>query len=344
VLAALDRDRYDVIPVGITHDGAFVLERDDPAVFALDPEHLPEVRDDGSRVRWPESAASRELTVERDGEVTSLGDVDVVFPILHGAYGEDGTVQGMLELLGLPYAGAGVLGSALGMDKHFTKVALQAAGIRVAPWVTVTRSQWEREADAVTAAARELGSPLFVKPARAGSSVGVTRIDSVDALADALETAFAEDSKALIETGIAGREVEIGVISGRDGAPARASVAGEIVLSDDHFYDFAAKYLNGPGVELRCPADLTGEQLARMQDIAVRAFDAIDGAGLARVDFFLTDGEDEHPEGEWVINEINTMPGFTPISMFPKVWQASGFSYPALIDELIDLALEKAQN
>ncbi|HWD61187.1 MAG TPA: D-alanine--D-alanine ligase family protein [Humibacter sp.] len=335
VLGALDRDRYDVIPVGITRDGAFVLERDDPAAFALDPEALPEVRDDGSRVRWPASMRSRELTVERDGVVTSLGEVDVVFPILHGLWGEDGTVQGLLELTGIPYVGSGVLGSALGMDKHFTKTVLQAAGIEVAPWVTVTREQWEREQDVVADSLRGLGSPLFVKPARAGSSVGVTKITSAEGLSGALDIAFAEDGKALIESAIAGREVEIGVLGARPGERARASVAGEILVTERGFYDFDAKYLDAPGVELVCPADLTDEQLAEMQSIAVQAFEAIDCAGLARVDFFLTaDG--------WVINELNTMPGFTPISMFPKVWQASGFSYPQLIDELIELALQRA--
>ncbi|GAB3389596.1 D-alanine--D-alanine ligase family protein [Humibacter soli] len=334
VLGALDRDRYDVIPVGITRDGAFVLERDDPEAFALDPDALPEVRDDGSRVRWPDSVRYRELTVERDGVITSLGEVDVVFPILHGLWGEDGTVQGLLELAGIPYVGSGVLGSALGMDKHFTKTVLQAAGIQVAPWVTVTRDQWEREQHTVAESLRELGSPLFVKPARAGSSVGVTKITSIEGLPGALDVAFAEDDKALVESAIAGREVEIGVLGARSGERARASVAGEIVVTERGFYDFEAKYLDAPGVELVCPAELTDEQLAEMQSLAVRAFESIDCAGLARVDFFLTnDG--------WVINEVNTMPGFTPISMFPKVWQASGFSYPELIDELIDLALQR---
>ncbi|MHA7986911.1 D-alanine--D-alanine ligase family protein [Rathayibacter sp. CAU 1779] len=334
VLGALDRDRYDVIPVGITRDGSFVLERDDPAAFALDPDALPEVRDDGSRVRWPDSARSRELTVERDGVVTSLGEVDVVFPILHGLWGEDGTIQGLLELAGIPYVGSGVLGSALGMDKHYTKIVLQAAGIEVAPWVTVTREEWERSQDAVADRVRTLGSPLFVKPARAGSSVGVTKITSAEGLGDALEVAFAEDGKALVESAVAGREVEIGVLGARPGERPRASVAGEIVVSARGFYDFEAKYLGALGVDLVCPADLTHDQLAEMQSLAVRAFQAIDAAGLSRVDFFLTD------DG-WVINEVNTMPGFTPISMFPKVWQESGFSYPALIDELIDLALQR---
>ncbi|WP_033371133.1 D-alanine--D-alanine ligase family protein [Humibacter albus] len=334
VLGALDRERYDVIPVGITRDGAFVLERDDPSAFALDPDELPEVRDDGSRVRWPDSALSRELTVERDGEVSSLGEVDVVFPILHGLWGEDGTIQGLLELAGIPYVGSGVLGSALGMDKHFTKTVLQAAGLQVAPWVTVTHDQWERDQDAVAGRVRDLGSPLFVKPARAGSSVGVTKITSAEGLGDALETAFAEDGKAIIESAVAGREIEIGVLGARPGERPRASVAGEIVVTGRGFYDFDAKYLDAPGVDLVCPADLTADELAEMQRLAVTAFEAIDCAGLARADFFLTDHG-------WVINEVNTMPGFTPISMFPKVWQASGFSYPELIDELIELALAR---
>jgi len=334
VLGALDRERYDVIPVGITRDGAFVLERDDPSAFALDPDELPEVRDDGSRVRWPDSALSRELTVERDGEVSSLGEVDVVFPILHGLWGEDGTIQGLLELAGIPYVGSGVLGSALGMDKHFTKTVLQAAGLQVAPWVTVTHDQWERDQDAVAARVRDLGSPLFIKPARAGSSVGVTKITSAEGLGDALETAFAEDGKAIIESAVAGREIEIGVLGARPGERPRASVAGEIVVTGRGFYDFDAKYLDAPGVDLVCPADLTADELAEMQRLAVTAFEAIDCAGLARADFFLTDHG-------WVINEVNTMPGFTPISMFPKVWQASGFSYPELIDELIELALAR---
>ncbi len=334
MLGALDRERYDVIPVGITRDGAFVLERDDPSAFALDPDELPEVRDDGSRVRWPDSALSRELTVERDGEVSSLGEVDVVFPILHGLWGEDGTIQGLLELAGIPYVGSGVLGSALGMDKHFTKTVLQAAGLQVAPWVTVTHDQWERDQDAVAGRVRDLGSPLFVKPARAGSSVGVTKITSAEGLGDALETAFAEDGKAIIESAVAGREIEIGVLGARPGERPRASVAGEIVVTGRGFYDFDAKYLDAPGVDLVCPADLTADELAEMQRLAVTAFEAIDCAGLARADFFLTDHG-------WVINEVNTMPGFTPISMFPKVWQASGFSYPELIDELIELALAR---
>lgn len=285
---------------------------------------------------WPDSVATRELTVvDADGGRRSLGEVDIVFPILHGPWGEDGTLQGLLELVGLPYVGSGVLASALGMDKHFTKTVLQQAGIPVAPWRTVTAYEWRQDADAVRTAAADLGLPAFVKPARAGSSVGVTKVKDWSELGAAMETALAEDDRVLIESMVTGREVEIAVLGGRPGEPARASVAGEIVVSGRDFYDFAAKYLDAPGIDLVCPADLSEAQLAEMADLAIRGFDAIGGEGLARVDFFLTDHG-------FVINEINTMPGFTPISMFPRCWQESGLPYPALIDELIQVALARA--
>jgi D-alanine-D-alanine ligase len=336
VLAALDRDRYDVIPIGITRDGAFVLEEDDPAKFALNPDALPTVADNGSRVRWPEGTGSRELTVvDASGVARSLGAVDLVFPILHGPFGEDGTVQGLLELVGLPYVGNGVLASALGMDKHFTKTVFQQASLPVAPWRTVTADDWADAPGMAYAALEELGLPVFVKPARAGSSVGVSKVSSAGQLEAAMALALAEDNKVLIELGLSGREVEVGVLQGRPGEPARASVAGEVVVTGRDFYDFAAKYLDAPGIDLVCPAPLSTAELASMQKLAIRAFESIGGAGLARVDFFLT------AEG-WVINEINTLPGFTPISMFPSCWLASGYTYPELIDELIEVALAHA--
>ncbi|TAJ50016.1 MAG: D-alanine--D-alanine ligase [Herbiconiux sp.] len=334
VLEAIDRSRFDVIPVGITRDGAFVLEDDSPAKFRLDVDALPVVADNGTRVRWPESTLTREVTVQdASGAVRSLGDVDVVFPILHGPFGEDGTVQGMLELVGLPYVGSGVLASSLGMDKHFTKIVLAAAGLAVAPSVTVSALSWAADPSAVAASVESLGLPMFVKPARAGSSVGVSRVADPSEFAAAMELALREDSRVLVEAAVVGREVECAVLGGRGGAAPRASVAGEIVMTGRAFYDFDAKYLDAPGVELVCPASLTDAELAEMQRLAAAAFTAIGGAGLARVDFFLT------PSG-FVVNEINTMPGFTPISMFPKCWIASGLSYPELIDELIALALE----
>ena len=339
MLGAIDRSRFEVIPVGITRDGAYVLESDDPARFALDPGHLPEVVDNGSRVHWPESASSRELTVtdtstQGSGSaasgVRSLGEVDVVFPILHGRFGEDGTVQGLLELLGLPYVGNGVLASAVGMDKHFTKTVLEGAGIAVAPWVTLTRAALDHDPELWKRRVHALGLPVFVKPARAGSSVGVTKVDDWSQLHAALDAGFTEDRTVLVEAAMTGREIECGVLGGRDGEPARVSVAGEVVVTGRAFYDFEAKYLDAPGVDLICPADLGDGELFELQRIASRAFDAIGGEGLARVDVFLTD------EG-FVVNEVNTMPGFTPISMFPTCWLNTGLSYPELITELIEV-------
>ncbi|WP_083363558.1 D-alanine--D-alanine ligase family protein [Microterricola viridarii] len=335
VLSAIDRERFTVIPIGMTRDGAFTLQPDDAALFTLNPAAMPQVVDNGTRVRWPESTASRELTVtDADGTSRSLGAVDVVFPILHGPFGEDGTVQGLLELAGLPFVGSGVLASALGMDKHYTKTVLRQAGIAVAPWQTVSARDWATDVAGVEAAVAELGLPVFIKPARAGSSVGVSKVTSLDQLAGAMAVALAEDDKVLIEATIIGREVEIGVLGGRPGQAPRASVAGEVVVSGRDFYDFDAKYMGADGIELVCPAVLSEAELSEMRELAVRTFEAIGCAGLARVDFFLTaDG--------FVVNEINTMPGFTPISMFPTCWQNSGLSYPELIDELIALALAR---
>ena len=338
VLSAIDRERFDVIPIGITRDGAFVLEADDADRFRLDPVSLPEIVDNGSRVHFPDSALSREFTVTPpDGTKRSLGNVDIAFPILHGPFGEDGTIQGLFELAGLPYVGNGVLASALGMDKHFTKTVLEAAGIEVAPWVTVTQSGWQHDNELWRSRARSLSLPAFVKPARAGSSVGVSRIESWDELDAALAIAFAEDDKVLVESGIVGREIECGVLGARaDGGATRVSVPGEVVLTGGGFYDFATKYLGAAGVELVCPASVNAGELKNMTRIAQRAFEAIGGSGLARIDFFLT------PTG-FVLNEINTMPGFTPISMFPRCWQESGVDYPSLITELIELGLETAR-
>lgn len=335
MLRAIDRDRFRVIPVGITRDGAFVLEDDDPDKFALIPDALPQVRDNGTRVRLPDSTLSREWTVTDAEGTRSLGDVDVVLPILHGRFGEDGTVQGLLELLGIPYAGGGVLMSAIGMNKHVTKQVLRAANVPVVPWVAVTRADLARDRSLWERRIRALDLPVFVKPNEAGSSVGVTKVSQWDDLDAALDTAFAEDGLVLVEKAIVGREVECGVLPGRDGGPVRVSVGGEIVVTGREFYDFEAKYLGAAGVELVCPADLRDGELAEMQRIAAQAFEAIGGQGLARVDFFYTGTE-------FYVNEVNTMPGFTPISMFPTCWIASGLSYPDLISDLLDAALAKA--
>lgn len=321
-----------MIPVGITREGAFVIEDDDPAKFALDAARLPEVVDNGSRVLWPEPGGERTLRVVRtDGSIDDHGEIDVVLPILHGTHGEDGTIQGYFDTLEVRFAGGGVLDSALCMDKHFMKVVLAAAGIAVAPWVTVRRAAWEKDATAIRAEVETLGLPAFVKPARAGSSVGVSKITDLAELDAALAVAFDEDEKVLVETGITGREIEVAILDSADGV--RASLPGEIVLTSRGFYDFEGKYLGGDGVDVVCPAALTAAETAAVQEAGIRAFEAVDGRGLARVDMFLTSS------GQLVVNELNTMPGFTPISMFPKCWVASGLSYRDLISELIEAGL-----
>lgn len=338
VLRAIDRDRFDVIPVGITKLGATVLMREsDLSEYRLDASGLPEVPENGTRVLWPASVETRTLSViESNGQVRSLGRIDAVLPMLHGPFGEDGTVQGLFELVDLPYVGSGVLGSALCMDKHAVKTVLADAGIAVAPWNTVTRSQLERDPSLVERLDEGLSYPLFVKPNRAGSSVGVSRVTSPDGLPAALETAFDEDSIVLIESGISGREVEIAVLEGHgNDAPRTSAVLGEIVVTGREFYDFEAKYLGATGVELALPAAVTETEFRSIRDAAVLAFEVAQCAGLARIDFFLT------PEGP-VLNEINTLPGFTPISMYPQLWQHSGLGYTQLITELIELALERA--
>lgn len=337
VLRAIDRNRFDVITVGITKRGATVLlEESDLADFRLDAGALPEVPENGTRVLWPASVDSRTLTViESDGRLRPLGHVDAVLPMLHGAHGEDGTVQGMLELVDLPYVGSGVLGSALCMDKHAVKTVLADAGIAVAPWNTITRSQLQRDPSLASRIDEGLEYPLFVKPNRAGSSVGVSKVLSPAELPAALDVAFAEDSVVLVESGIVGREVEIAVLEGRaTDAPRTSAVIGEIVFTGREFYDFEAKYLGASGIELRLPAEVTGAEFASIRDAAVLAFEVTQCAGLARIDFFLT-------ENGPVLNEINTLPGFTPVSMYPQLWQHSGLGYTELITELIELALEK---
>ncbi len=323
--------------MGITREGAFVLEEDRPEKFAMIADAMPEVIDNGSRIIWPEPAGDRSMRVRRaDGTVDDLGVVDVVLPILHGLHGEDGTIQGFLDIVGLPYAGCGVLDSALCMDKHFTKVVLQSAGIDVSPGFTVTARRWATDAASVRAEATELELPWFVKPARAGSSVGVSKVHTPDELDEALRVAFAEDDKVLIEQGIVGREIEVAVLAGMPGEPSRASLPGEIVLTTRDFYDFEGKYLGGDGVELVCPAEVDDAMTTLLRETAVRAFDALGCTGLARVDFFVT------PDGRAIVNEPNTLPGFTPISMFPQCWIATGMSYRDLLTYLVDNALARA--
>jgi D-alanine-D-alanine ligase len=269
------------------------------------------------------------VTVEPGRAVQVLESVDVAFPVLHGRFGEDGTIQGMLEMAGVPYVGPGVFASAAGMDKQFTKILLRAAGLDVGQYAVVRRSRPYSLVDL-----QGLGLPAFVKPARAGSSVGITKVTGWAELPDALELAFAHDDKALVEAAVVGREVECGVLENADGWP-EASVPAEIRLLPGHdWYDFDAKYLDD-ACEFDIPAHLPEAVTAAVRDAACRSFTALDCAGLARVDFFIT------PDDRVVINEVNTMPGFTPISMYPRMWAATGVDYPTLVDRLIQAALRR---
>ncbi|MXG88084.1 D-alanine--D-alanine ligase family protein [Nocardioides flavescens] len=338
VLRAIDREKYDVTPVGVTRDGRWVVASDDPTVWELRADRLPEVTAPaGSEIVLSTSGEGPQLQVLEAGAVPEvLSQVDVVFPVLHGPFGEDGTVQGLLELADVRYVGSGVLASAVGMDKHYMKLVFAAHGLPVGPYVVVTPRDWVTRRDDVLTRVKELRLPLFVKPARAGSSLGVTRVDDLADLEDAVEAARVHDPKVIVEEGVDGREVECAVLGSRGDAAPRASVVGEIVVQDTgEFYDFEAKYIEADTARLDIPADLPDAVSEQVRALAVAAFEAVGAEGIARVDVFVT------PEGRIVVNEINTMPGFTPISMYPKLWEASGISYPDLIDELVQLALDR---
>ncbi|MET0468975.1 MAG: D-alanine--D-alanine ligase family protein [Aeromicrobium sp.] len=317
VLAAIDADRYDVQPVGISRDGTWVEET--ARWGDLTPGTLPSVRDDMPPFAW-----------ER------LQEFDAVFPLLHGPWGEDGTIQGLFEMADVRYVGAGVLASAVSMDKPFTKTVFSAAGLPQIPYVTIRPWEWKQDRSRVEDRIRALGLPVFVKPARAGSSSGVAMVETWDELDGAIMAAREFDPKVIVESAARGkRELECAVIQQSDGKPI-ASLVGEITVaeeSDHEFYDFEAKYLDGTSLNV-VPADIPVTLSERIRAYAVQAFEAVGCEGLARVDFFLTD------DG-LVINEINTMPGFTPYSMFPVLWEASGVPYAELVDRLIQLALQR---
>jgi D-alanine-D-alanine ligase len=330
VAQALDPDRYDVVTVGIDKEGRWHLLSGPPALPAGPSHELPSVTSDvGSEVALAREPGSREL-VGAGGERQPF---DVVFPVLHGPFGEDGTIQGLLEMAGIPYVGAGVLASAVGMDKAVQKTLFQAAGLAVAPHVVVTEREWREDPEALEAKAADLGYPVFAKPAALGSSVGITKVHEPGHLAAAMEEAFRYGRKALVERSMEGaRELELSVLGNDDPV---ASVAGEVIPKGHEFYDYEAKYIDESGAQLVIPADVSPEILEEAQRFAVTAFRAIDGAGMARVDLFLT------PEGELSVNEINTIPGFTQISMYPKLWEASGLPYGELVDRLVRLAMER---
>jgi D-alanine-D-alanine ligase len=332
VLAALDPDEFEAVPVGITRAGQWVLTNGDPTRLAIADRQLPEITAaSGTSVVLSGDPTARGLVVLEPGEgARALGDVDVVFPVLHGAYGEDGTVQGLLEMAGIPYVGANVFASAAAMDKEFTKKLAAADGIPIGPYVALRAGQSLTEDDK-----RRLGLPVFVKPARAGSSHGIKKVTDWSRLDEAVAAARAIDPKVLVEQGVVGREVECGVLEGEYGGQPEASLLAEIrVVKGHEFYDFEAKYLDD-SCEYDIPADLPEAVTREVREYARRTFAALDCAGLARVDFFVTDDHTVY------LNEINTMPGFTSTSMFPRMWAATGLEYPKLISRLIRMALRR---
>ena len=344
VFKHLDRTRYEPVAIRIEKDGRWGLPDRPPAALAasdvieqgrLGSAHPVRPGREAHLVAYPSEDSV--LTIDRrKGEedaahVTGLG-LDVVFPVLHGPHGEDGTVQGLLELANLPYVGAGVLASAVGMDKAFMKLAFAARGLPVGPYDVLIAPEWAGGPGAVAGRLEALGYPMFVKPANMGSSVGISKVASRDQLGPAVEAALAFDRKVVVEAAVpAAREIEVGVLGNDEPA---ASVAGEVVPGRE-FYDYEAKYLDG-GSTLQIPADLPEAQAAEIRRLAIEAFKAVDCSGMARVDFLLS-----RTSGALFVNEINTIPGFTTISMYSKLWAASGLDYPALLDRLIQLAVER---
>ena len=318
----LDPARYDAVPIKIAKDGRWALGTAAPKALSAADVH--------------KQAAPEALVPVDPSAALEDSRVDVVFPVLHGPYGEDGTVQGLLELANVPYVGAGVLGSAVGMDKAVMKALFAADSLPIVPHLTVLRRDWERApADITGAVARDLRYPVFVKPANLGSSVGISKAISDESLAGAMRLAFEFDRKVVVEAGVPdAREIECAVLGNDD---PEASVPGEIIVTHaDGFYSYAAKYLDPNGASWQIPADIAPDTAAVVRRLSVQAFKALDLAGMARVDFFLG-----RQSGAVFLNEVNTIPGFTTISMYPKMWEASGLSYPALLDRLIALAIER---
>ena len=333
VIDALDPERTEVIPIGITKEGRWHLLAGPPSL-PTESGRMPEVTDvAGAQVELASEDGVGEI-VAADGR---REPIDVVFPVLHGPAGEDGAVQGMMELAGVPYVGAGVLASAVGLDKDVQKALFARAGLPVVPYEVVRELEWREDGEGVAARAHAIGYPLFSKPAALGSSVGVVKVHELSELAGGMDEAFRYGRKAILERAVpSARELECAVLGNDDPV---ASVVGEIVPAGHEFYDYTAKYLDEEGAELRIPAALEPELTERLQRIAIAAFRAIDCAGMARVDFFLeSEGTDA---GTVWLNEINTIPGFTSISMYPKLWEASGLAYPDLIERLLDLAVER---
>jgi len=326
VLAALDRSRYEPILIGIDKAGHWLLQ---------DSQRLLASAKDPRLVRIESGAPAQVPSPLSAPTTTAAGRIDVIFPVLHGTLGEDGAVQGLFEVAGIPYVGAGVLGSAIGMDKDVMKRLLRDAGIPVADFRTIRRDGFDAGPDRVCEALTELGFPLFTKPANAGSSVGIRKVKQAAGLRDAVRYAFEFDTKVIVEAAVVGREIELAVLGGN---PATVSVAGEIVVEHpDGFYSYDAKYIDEHGARLELPARLSADELSRAQTMALHAFDVLECEGMARVDLFL------QTDGALLVNEINTIPGFTAISMYPKLWGLSGVSPTELVTRLIELALERGR-
>ena len=338
VLGALDRDRFDVIGIGITRTGRWItLDEAAIARLVVSGGRLPELSEDAADAVLLRTGDGVELAVRHHSALAQLGPVDVALALLHGPFGEDGTIQGLFEMMGIRYVGAGVLASAVGMDKHFMKLVLAASGLPIGPFVSITPGGWARDRAGSLRSVAALAYPVFVKPARGGSSLGISKVDDPAGLEAAIELAQHYDPKVIVEQGFVGaRELECGVLADLVGGRPQASEVAEIrVHSASGFYDFEAKYLPEEQVDLDVPALVPTTLAARVKDLAVQTFEAVGCEGLARVDVFVT------PEAEVVVNEINTMPGFTAHSMFPRMWAASGVSYPELVERLIDLALQR---
>lgn len=337
VARAIDAERFEVVGIGITGDGTWVrIGPEELAGYEVVDGRLPRVASDRPGALLLRGADGPEVAT-RDGDLlTDVVGIDVAFALLHGPYGEDGTIQGLFEMLGVRYVGAGVASSAIGMDKDLMKRAMAAAGLPVGPWVAITPAQWRDDASGCLERVDTLTYPVFVKPARGGSSIGITKVDDPSGLKSAIMAAQRFDPKVVVEQGfVDAREIEVAVLQDLAGPP-RTSLPGEIVMhTDDRVYDFEAKYLPEEQVTLQVPADLTPELCAAIRELAGRTFAAMDVEGLSRVDLFVT------PEGVPYVNELNTMPGFTRTSMFPMMWAATGIEYSELIGTLIDLALRR---
>ncbi len=339
VLNVIDRTKYDVVAIGISREGRWVIAKDDPGHYALANGDLPSVDGAGTEVVLAGDPTRDNLLISEPGQIPhALGNLDVLFPLLHGPYGEDGTIQGLCELAGIAYVGSGVLASAAAMYKPVMKALFAQAGLINTPHLVVTDAQWRKDPAKITERVKaELGFPVFVKPARGGSSNGIGRADSASTLVQAITEAQIHDPQVIIEKAVIGREIECGVL-GVLGGGAETTLPAEIRVVGDHdFYDFQAKYLDESTV-LDVPADLPADIRAEIQRQSLLAFEVLGCEGLARVDFFLDS------ENQIIINEINTMPGFTPTSMYPRMWAASGIDYSALVDRLIQLALHRRRS